>query len=231
MTAVGSPQDDLSVAIAMVSKEAIQKACKAGAKVGAACEHTGWQPIHGAVSSGSLEILELLFEMKADINAPTKREMQPIHIAAKEGDVPMLQRLVAIKANVEAKTSAKKRPIHYACEVGHLGTVEYLIDAGCDPLTPDLNNCSPFDYAVLAMDKGVPESDRICNLIASKNCAKTGGGVRRENPKAVPFTGVVTQVGEDVNKPGKWWWDPEKQVATEETRPKGHEHPNLPRQP
>jgi ankyrin repeat protein len=215
----------------MGSKEGIQKACKDGAKVGVACEYTGWQPIHGAVSSGSIEVLELLVEMKADINAATKRQMQPMHIAAKEGDVPLLQRLTALNADVEAKTSVKKRPIHYACEAGHSGVVEYLLDAGCDPLTPDRNNCSPYDYAVLAMDQGVPESDRICDLLARKNCAKTGGGLQRVNPKAVPFTGIVTQVGEDVNKPGKWWWDPEKQSATEEARPKGHVHPNLPMQP
>lgn len=225
---VGSPQDNLSVAICMGSEEGVKAALGKGANVNQECEYTGWKPIHTAVSSGNHMIVNLLVEHKADIKSTSKRGVQPIHLAAKEGDVALLQHLMKQKADLEAKTTQKKRPIHYACEVGHADVVACLIEAGCDPLTPDLTNSSPYDYALLAMEAG---NDANVNALRRVNCAKTGGGVQQLTPNGLPVTGIVTQVGEDVNKPGTWWWDPAEQKATEEPRPPGHRHPNLPPQP
>lgn len=225
---IGDPQDNLNVAICMGNEEAVAAALKKGANVNLACEYTGWMPIHTAVSNGNSTIIKMLLENKADIKSTNKRGIQPIHLAAKEGDVGLLQQLLKQKADLEAKTNQKKRPIHYACEVGHADVVACLIDAGCDPLTPDLTNASPYDYALLVMETG---NDANVKMLQRINCAKTGGAVQQFTPGAVPVTGIVTQVGEDVNKPGTWWWDPEKKMATEEPRPTGHVHPNLPPQP
>mmetsp|Transcript_15611 Transcript_15611/g.36488 ORF Transcript_15611/g.36488 Transcript_15611/m.36488 type:complete len:235 (+) Transcript_15611:65-769(+) len=228
----GGPQDNLSVGVSMGSLDAVKKACGAGADVNMAAEHTGWLPIHGAASSGSLEVLNFLVEKKADINGATFRFMQPIHLAAKEGDMSMLQRLVELKADVEAKNNMKKRPIHYACEACHRDVAQFLIQNGADPLTPDRHNCSPYDYVKMAMQKDLPDCTEISDMLKKLDCAKTGGGARQALPaNAIPFTGIVVQVGEEVNKPGTWWWDPEKRMATQDPRPPGHEHPNLPRQP
>lgn len=41
-------------------------------------------------------------------------------------------------------------------------------------------------------------------------------------------TGVITNLGEQVNKPGRFWWDPDRKRVTEEPRKLGHIHPNLP---
>mmetsp|Transcript_11497 Transcript_11497/g.23307 ORF Transcript_11497/g.23307 Transcript_11497/m.23307 type:complete len:235 (-) Transcript_11497:62-766(-) len=228
----GGPQDNWSVGVSMGSLEAVKKACSKGADVNKACEHTGWSPIHGAASSGSLEVLNFLVEKKANVNAMTLRHMQPIHLAAKEGDVPMLQRLLELKADVEAKNNIKKRPIHYACEACHRDIAQVLVQTGCDPLTPDRNGCSPYDYIKMAMQKDMPDAVDISDMLKKLDCAKTGGGFQKAPlANAIPFHGIVVQVGEEVNKPGTWWWDPERQVATQELRPPGHEHPNLPRQP
>jgi len=228
----GSPQDNLNVAVSMGNADAVQKACAAGADINKACEHTGWLPIHGAASGGNLEVLNLLVEKKADVSGMTNRQMQPIHLAAKEGDVPMLQRLVELGADMEAKSSTKKRPIHYACESAHIDVSRFLIESGCDPLTPDRTNCSPYDYVRTAMTKEIPDSGDIGDILKKMNCAKTGGGFQEGVPsKAIPFHGIVVQVGEEVNKPGTWWWDPERRQATQDPRPAGHQHPNLPRQP
>jgi len=216
----------------MGSIEAVSKAVAAGADVNKACEGSGWFPIHGAASSGSLEVLNFLVEKKANVNAMTLRHMQPIHLAAKEGDVPMLQRLVELQADVEAKNNMKKRPIHYACEACHRDVVQLLIQSSCDPLTPDRNSCSPYDYAKMAMQKDSSGGSEISDMLKKLDCAKSGGGAKQALPaNAIPFQGIVVQVGEEVNKPGTWWWDPERQMATQEPRPPGHEHPNLPRQP
>merc|ERR1719309_987284 len=107
----------------------------------------------------------------------------------------MLQRLVELKADLEAKTKTKKRPIHYACEASQLNAVHFLLQSGCDPLTPDRHNCSPYDYTRTAMQRGQPDADEIGDMLSKLNCAKTGGGFQKAlPPNAIPFEGIVVQV-------------------------------------
>jgi len=215
----------------MGSVQAVEKALKEGADVNMGIDETGWLPVHGAVSSGNAGILDLLLEKKADINARTNvKKRQPIHMAAQEGNVPMLEKLVKLGADIEAKDKQKKRPIHYACEKSLSDVVQFLLDKGADPLTPDLNQCSPYDYTLPEADTQAKQT--IQSRMQSMGCAKTGGGTpanSKEPVAGITFTGIVVQVGSDVNKPGTWWWDPEKKMVVQDSRPEGVAHPNLPK--
>jgi len=226
-----SAQDDLQVAVTMGSKEAVKKALGSGADPNKGVKDTNWTPTHSAVSSGHLEVLNILVEASADINSQTKpKKTQPIHLAAKEGDVLMLRRLVELKADIEAKDRELRRPIHYAVAEVQYEAVRFLIDSGCDPLTPDKLCCSPWDYTRL-VEGPDSDNDALRSLLASLKCDKSGGGLMEADSSKILIQGLVTAVGEDVNKPGTWWWDPVKKIATEEPRIQGSTHPNLPKAP
>lgn len=221
-------QDALHIAISNGCLKAAEHAIQNGADPSLPLSESGWTPLHGAVSGGFLDIVDLLVSKKADVNAATSlKKNQAIHLAAKEGNTSMVEKVLLCGADVEAKNKEKKRAIHYACENGCLNVVKLLVDRGADPLTPDSNKCSPFDYATIAGDSGSQENGDMLRFLQDLKVNKTAGGVMKVPQGSIMFEGIVTQVGENVNKPGTWWWDHEKKCVVEGPRPAGSTHPNL----
>eukprot|EP00747_Dinoflagellata_sp_TGD_P163509 gnl/TRDRNA2_/TRDRNA2_182247_c0_seq1.p1 gnl/TRDRNA2_/TRDRNA2_182247_c0~~gnl/TRDRNA2_/TRDRNA2_182247_c0_seq1.p1 ORF type:complete len:218 (-),score=64.74 gnl/TRDRNA2_/TRDRNA2_182247_c0_seq1:97-750(-) len=203
-----SPQEDLFVALSFGSLAPVKKALDAGAKVDVEDEGSGWFPIHCAASSGNLEIVDLIISKKADVNVQSReKKTTAMHIAAKEGNLPILERLVKASGDIDATDRKGKRPIHLACMETKEPIARFLIDKGCDPLTPDGLRCTPHDYALVAAEHGSLANLEIKRMLEKKECDKTGGGVQWVPPGAFQFEGLAVAVGEGVNKPGKAVWD------------------------
>ena len=80
----------------------------------------GW--LHLAADKGQEEIVALLLEAKADVNAPGDRATTagsnetPLHIAARNGHAGVVRRLLAAGANVNARQSSQNTPLHLALQ-------------------------------------------------------------------------------------------------------------------
>lgn len=228
-----SAHENMHICIAMSHLEGVRKALDDGADCNEAANEAGWLPIHGAASAGSVEVLDLLVERKADISAASGVKQQlPLHLAAKEGHLAVVERLLALRVDIEAKNCDRTRPIHYACMSIQDKVVRCLINANCDPLTPDKGDCTPWDYTRLSRQQGIDgheaEFDKVQDILRRIGADKGGGGVMEVPEHAQKVTGIIANVGEAVNKPGPFWWDPDHKRVTNTLRPLGQVHPNLP---
>ena len=68
--------------------------------------------MHYACRNGSVEILNRLIELGADINAKNDDEMCPVHIACKDGHVDVLNRLIGAGADINIMIEAGVTSIH-----------------------------------------------------------------------------------------------------------------------
>lgn len=76
-------------------------------------------PLHSAVASGSLALLELLLERGAFPDAVEFLEATPLHSAAAQGNRAMVERLLAAGADRQRKTKDGKTAADLARQYGH----------------------------------------------------------------------------------------------------------------
>lgn len=87
----------------------------------------GRTPTHVAARCGNREIVELLKNKGANIDAEDADGVSPLHIAAEAGDLAMVK-LLATKSswsNVDAKG---RSALHYANSRGHQDVVKFILD-------------------------------------------------------------------------------------------------------
>ena len=78
------------------------------------------RPLHAALAGkGSTEVIELLINRGADVNARAELDLTPLHLAAARGNMPITRRLIEMKVDPAARMTDGKRPADYAAERGH----------------------------------------------------------------------------------------------------------------
>lgn len=87
----------------------------------------GWTALHNAAYIGSLALVKLLLENKADVNARTNDEETPLHFAAREGHRLVAQALLEGMTDIEKKNSKGETPFMLAVERRHVKTVQDLL--------------------------------------------------------------------------------------------------------
>ncbi|GLD97358.1 hypothetical protein PINS_up006042 [Pythium insidiosum] len=92
----------------------------------------GWTALHRAISRGHSDVVQLLIDEGADLNARDDMGETPLHQALTKGYVDIV--LALIRAGVNVKDSSKWGwiPLHTAALKGHVSVVSALIDAGAD---------------------------------------------------------------------------------------------------
>lgn len=98
----------------------------------------GWLPIHLAVDSEAVEMLEWLLEKGSSVNIPVtepkRAGLTALHIAAakrSENGLRMVEMLLDKKAKVNAETlTGNNTPLHSAIEGRSVATVKRLLEAG-----------------------------------------------------------------------------------------------------
>jgi ankyrin repeat protein len=86
--------------------------------------------LHFAASGNHTDIVRLLIEKKAKINARTYPRRTPLFDAAEKGHLDVVKILVSHRAQVDAKTMYQETPLARAAFGGHDAVVDYLSQSG-----------------------------------------------------------------------------------------------------
>ncbi|EQB58950.1 hypothetical protein CGLO_00728 [Colletotrichum gloeosporioides Cg-14] len=96
----------------------------------------GRSPLQKAVEDGNLEMIDLLLEYGADVNAPAARDSgaTALQLAAIQGRLGVARRLIDLGANVNAPRANKngRTALEGASEYGRLDMVHLLLDCGAN---------------------------------------------------------------------------------------------------
>lgn len=85
-----------------------------------------------AIRRADEELVAILVENDADVNAKGINGESPLHLAALQGDLKVVQILVENRARKFATDLDGKPPIHWAARRGHYQVVEYLLSSSGD---------------------------------------------------------------------------------------------------
>ncbi|MHA7877472.1 MAG: tetratricopeptide repeat protein [Bacteroidota bacterium] len=88
----------------------------------------GWTPLHLAAKQDHDDIVQLLLDKNAPIEARDKQGHTPLHLAADAGHDDIVQLLLDEDALIEARDKQGHTPIHLAAENGHDDAIEVLLD-------------------------------------------------------------------------------------------------------
>jgi ankyrin repeat protein len=94
--------------------EAVKQHLDAGAEVDAKDDEFVATFLHWAAAGGQNEIVELLINNGADVNAKDSLDGTPLHLAAREGHMETAELLIAEGADVNAKTADGGTPLDVA---------------------------------------------------------------------------------------------------------------------
>lgn len=105
-------------------------------------------PIHSAIVLGYDEIVKVLVDAGADVNAQfgTERET-PLYWASREGRLSTVRLLIENGADVNKVSKGGKTPLHVAALRGDLSLVEFLLQSGADPQAMDSAGKTPDKWA------------------------------------------------------------------------------------
>jgi ankyrin repeat protein len=111
----------------------------------------GWTPLHLAVFFGRINIVQLLLNKGADINAPSKNDQRvmPLHSAlANPHNAAVAQLLIERGADLHTGQAEGYTPLHYAAANGLERIVKTLIARSADPSAKEIGGKTAYDLAV-----------------------------------------------------------------------------------
>jgi len=91
---------------------------------------SGETPLHSACQNR--EIVELLLDRGANVEANNNHGMTPLHVTARDNCLDVAELLLDRGANLEARNDDGNTPLHMACVKGSLELVRLLLDRGAD---------------------------------------------------------------------------------------------------
>jgi ankyrin repeat protein len=113
----------------------------------------GWTPLHLAAHFAKKDVVRLLLNKGAQVNAKSTNQMQnmPLHAAAAGKAVEVAKLLVIHGANVNARQHGGWTALHAAAQNGDVDFARVLLDHGADVNVRADNHQRPLD---LALTKG-----------------------------------------------------------------------------
>ena len=88
----------------------------------------GQSALHFALEVPYQNVVMLLIQHKANVNARDASFRTPLHIAAGKGNVAMCSYLLNEGAQLDAREAQSKTPLQLACEAGHYQLVQMMLD-------------------------------------------------------------------------------------------------------
>jgi len=107
-------------------------------------------PLHHAARLGHLELVRLLCDHNAPLEAINLGGATALHIAAFLGHSAVVQALIAAKANVESHDKFHQTPLHHAVTRQHASTIQVLMSAGASASQRDQDGKTVGDRATEA---------------------------------------------------------------------------------
>ncbi|XP_053596740.1 ankyrin-1-like [Microplitis demolitor] len=131
-------------------------------------KYSGYTPLQLAVSTENLEIINLLFKYKADVNKNTKKLGSVIGIAVDQSNYELYELL--LKAGADIRKSTNMTLLHRAVGVNNYRIADDLIERGADVNvikrfeTSKYRGCSPLRLQISIMN----ENKEIASLLLEK---------------------------------------------------------------
>ena len=126
-----------------------------GAKVDTR-DKNGFTPLLFAAQKGHTEVCELLLANGSDLEERMSDSLDSaLHLAAGYSHQSLLQLLLSYKANVNSRNKIESTPLTAASQEGHLASVVTLLQAGADPLLPQVDGGLPVHLAAQKNQSGV----------------------------------------------------------------------------
>jgi len=119
---------------------------------------TGRSALHFAARENRAEVVAVLIESKADINATDRTGKTPLTMAAENSAVDATKLLIERGADLNKRDQIGGTPLTWACGLGTAPTVKLLIESGADLSVVDINGLTPLIWAA---GIGKPESVKL----------------------------------------------------------------------
>ena len=115
------------------------------------------KPLHLASKKGHIEIVKLLIDNGAELEARMTDGTTPLHLASLHNQLPVVELLLAKGVNINVEKESGRTPLYSACEKNNVEIVNALLKKGANPNIirhiPQKYNDSPLRLAI-----------RNCNL-------------------------------------------------------------------
>ncbi|KAJ5213717.1 Mg2+ transporter protein CorA-like/Zinc transport protein ZntB [Penicillium cf. viridicatum] len=110
---------------------------------------------YGTCNSGRRDVVEMLLNVGADVNAKPNNHWTPLHAASEnmtdqtdEEHVDLIKYLIAKGAKLNAINDIGDTPLHVACRTKHPGAIEYLVRNGANIHQKNDDGETPFQLAL-----------------------------------------------------------------------------------
>ena len=108
---------------------------------------SGWTPLHAAMLSGRMPIVELLLQHGASVRVTDGLARTPLHIAVALELRDIVNRLLREGADPTAAAYNGDTPLHYAAHTGNRAIAEALMNAGASADVKNDDGLTPFEIA------------------------------------------------------------------------------------
>lgn len=102
-----------------------------------------WTPLHMAANEGYVDIIHLLLDHAANIEASTKLGRTPLMIAVQQNQAECAKALLQRGAKINAQDKDCNTALHMASYQGNLKLIELLLESKADPSLRNLLNQTP----------------------------------------------------------------------------------------
>lgn len=143
-----------------------------------ATDQQGQTLLHLAIEQARADLVQLLLEFGASVEARGGSGSTPLEAAASAGEALIAELLLARRASTERSESSAYGPVHLAAGGGHMDVLRLLLLKGADP-------DSPVKDGGTALHLAVEERRRDCARLLLANGARTD--VRRSGDGETPL--------------------------------------------
>ncbi|GMH40166.1 hypothetical protein BSKO_08070 [Bryopsis sp. KO-2023] len=154
----------------------------------------GWTALHAGSLAGA-DIVALLLEAGADVNAQESLNRTAVHIGAIQGDLDVVTALVEGGADINLRDNSGKTPLLVAAKEGHEDLVAYMMENGASVTAVDKDRRTTMHLAVLGNN---PSSNVLLALKSKKlrvNAKDRFGKTALHYAAEMGSMGIVAQLG------------------------------------
>ena len=156
--AAAKPASELVTASQRGDLARVRELLAAGGSANDVDPDTGRSALHFAARENRAEVIVVLLDSKADINATDRTGKTPLTMAAENSAVEATKLLIERGADLNKRDQIGGTPLTWACGLGTASTVKLLIDSGADLSVVDVNGLTPLIWAA---GIGKPESVKL----------------------------------------------------------------------
>lgn len=158
----------------------------------------GFSPLHWACFAGRTNIVDMLLNRGARINATNMGDDTALHLAASHGHIDCVNMLLKNKADVNAVNEYGNTPLHYACFWGFQEIAESLISAGAQANVANVDGDTPIDkshrhLASRIIELAMAHNQDVNRKVAYKEASQTSNKLRTRNAALSKHPNIALQ--------------------------------------